>query len=49
MDELKTTVLTVFWNDIFVSINSVSKVQQKHNMKMSVAVKFIIIINGVCK
>jgi hypothetical protein len=39
MDELETTVLTVFWNDMMICINSVSKVLQKQNMNLLVAVK----------
>jgi hypothetical protein len=41
VDELETTFLTVFWNDILIRINSVSKVPQKQNMNLSVAVKLI--------
>jgi hypothetical protein len=40
MDELETTFLTVFWNDILICINSVSKVLQKQNMNLSVAVLY---------
>jgi hypothetical protein len=41
MDELETIFLTVFWNDILIHINSVSKVAQKQNINLSVAVKLI--------
>jgi hypothetical protein len=41
MDELETTFLTVFWNDILICINSMSKVLQKQNMNLLVAVKLI--------
>jgi hypothetical protein len=41
MDELKATFSTVFWNDTLIRINSVSKVLQKQNMNLSVAVKLI--------
>jgi hypothetical protein len=39
--KLETTFLTVVWNDILIRINSVSKVLQKQNMNLSVAVKLI--------
>jgi hypothetical protein len=41
MDDLETTVLPVFWNDVLIRINIVSKVLQKQNMNLSVAVKLI--------
>jgi hypothetical protein len=41
MDELEITFLTVFWSDKLIHINSVSKVLQKQNMNLSVAVKLI--------
>jgi hypothetical protein len=41
MDESETTFFTVFWNHILIRINSVSKVLQKQNMNLSVAVKSI--------
>jgi hypothetical protein len=41
MDELEITFLTVFWNDILIRINSVSKVLQKQNMNLSVTAKLI--------
>jgi hypothetical protein len=42
MDEwLERTFLTVSWNDILIHINSVSKVLQKQNMNLLIAVKLI--------
>jgi hypothetical protein len=41
MDELETTFLTLFWNDILIRINSVSEVLQKQNINLSVAAKLI--------
>jgi hypothetical protein len=38
MDELETTVV---WNDALTRVNSVSKVLQKQNMTLSVAIKLI--------
>jgi hypothetical protein len=40
MDELETT-LTLFWNDILIRINSVSKALQKQNMNLLVVFKLI--------